>query len=262
MAARFVLTRKEASTMKLFLDTADIEEIRDIAAWGILAGVTTNPSLMAKAGRGDYKAVAQEICYIVQGPVSAETVSLDAEGMIAEATEFATWSPHVVVKIPTIAEGLKALSRLRELKVDTERLCQGCPWFGQCDTPIDLARDLARSWGIRTNATLVFSATQALMAATAGASYVSPFVGRLDDAGNDGMQIIADIVAIFQNYGIESEIITASVRHVMHMVEAARLGADIATVPYAVMQKALTHPLTDVGVKRFLEDWAKVAPPS
>lgn len=246
--------------MKLFLDTADIEEIREIAEWGILSGVTTNPSLMAAAGRGDYKAVAQEICYIVQGPVSAETVSLDAKGMVAEATEFATWSPHVVVKIPTIAEGLKAMSHIRELKVDTECLCQGCPWFGKCDTPIDLARDLAHRWGIRTNATLIFSASQALMAATAGASYVSPFVGRLDDAGNDGMQVVADIVELFQNFGIETEIITASVRHVMHMVEAGRLGADIATVPYAVMKKALSHPLTDIGVKRFLDDWAKVAP--
>lgn len=247
--------------MKFFLDTANIEEIREIAEWGILSGVTTNPSLMAQAGRGDYKAVAQEICYIVQGPVSAETVSLDAEGMITEAKEFATWSPHVVVKIPTIEEGLKAMSRIRKLEVDLDRLCQSCPWFGQCDTPIDKARDLAANWGIRINATLIFSAAQALLAATAGASYVSPFVGRLDDAGNDGMQVIADIAEIFQNYGIGAEIITASVRHVMHVIEAARLGSDIATMPYAVMRKALTHPLTDVGVERFLADWAKVVPP-
>lgn len=246
--------------MKLFLDTAKIEEIREIAEWGILAGVTTNPTLMARAGRGDYKAVAQEICYLVQGPVSAEAVSLDADGMVAEAKEFATWSPHVVVKIPTIEEGLKAISRIRKLKVDTDRLCGGCPWLGKCDTPIDQARELAKNWGIRINATLVFSAAQALLVATAGASYVSPFVGRLDDAGNDGMQVVADIAEIFQNYGFEAEIITASVRHVMHIVEAARLGADIATVPYAVMKKALTHPLTDVGVKNFLADWATVSP--
>jgi transaldolase len=246
--------------MKFFLDTAKIEEIREIAEWGILSGVTTNPSLMAQAGRGDYKAVAQEICYIVQGPVSAEAVSLDAEGMTTEAKEFATWSPHVVVKIPTIEEGLKAMSRIRKLEVDLDRLCQDCPWFGQCDTPIDKARDLAANWGIRINATLIFSAPQALLAATAGASYVSPFVGRLDDAGNDGMQVVADIAEIFQNYGIEAEIITASVRHVMHVIEAARLGADIATIPYAVIRKALTHPLTDVGVERFLADWAKVVP--
>jgi transaldolase len=167
--------------MKLFLDTANIEEIREIAAWGVLSGVTTNPSLMAQAGRGDYKAVAQEICYLVQGPVSAEAVSLDAEGMTAEAKEFAVWSPHVVVKIPTIEEGLKAMHRIRKLKVDLDRLCQGCPWLSRCDTPIDKARDLAAQWGIRINATLVFSAAQALLAATAGASYVSPFVGRLDD---------------------------------------------------------------------------------
>lgn len=246
--------------MRFFLDTAKIEEIREIAEWGILSGVTTNPTLMARAGRGDYKAVAQEICYIVQGPVSAEAVSLDADGMAAEATEFATWSPHVVVKITATEEGLKAMNRIRELKVDTDRLCQGCPWFGKCDTPIDRACELAKNWGIRVNATLVFSATQALLVATAGASYVSPFVGRLDDAGNDGMEVVADIVEIFQNYGIETEIITASVRHVMHIVEAARLGSDIATVPYAVIKKALTHPLTDVGVKSFLADWAKVAP--
>lgn len=247
--------------MKLFLDTAKIEEIREIAEWGILSGVTTNPTLMARAGRGDYKAVAQEICYIVQGPVSAEVVSPNADGMVAEAKEFATWSPHVVVKIPAIEEGLKAMSRVRKLKVDTGRLCQGCAWFGKCDTPIDKARKLAKSWGIRVNATLVFSATQALLVATAGASYVSPFVGRLDDAGNDGMQVVADIVEIFRNYGIEAEIITASVRHVMHIVEAARLGADIATVPYAVMKKALTHPLTDIGVESFLADWATVVSP-
>ena len=246
--------------MKLFLDTARIEEIREIAEWGILSGVTTNPTLMARAGRGDYKAVAQEICSIVQGPVSAEAVSTEAEGMAAEAREFATWSPHVVVKITTTEEGLKAINHIRKLRVDTDRLCQGCPWLGQCDTPIEKARELARHWGVRVNATLVFSATQALLAATAGASYVSPFVGRLDDAGNDGMQVVADIVEIFQNFGIETEIITASVRHVMHIVEAARLGADIATVPYAVIKKALTHPLTDAGVKSFLDDWAKVAP--
>jgi transaldolase len=248
--------------MKLFLDTAKITEIREIAEWGILSGVTTNPTLMAQAGRGDYKAVAQEICYLVQGPVSAEAVSLDADGMIAEAEEFAAWSPHVVVKIPTIEEGLKAISRIRKRKVELNRLCQGCPWFGKCDTPIEMARDLAASWGIRINATLVFSAAQALLVATAGASYVSPFVGRLDDAGNDGMQVIADTVEIFDNYGIEAEIITSSVRHVMHIVEAARLGSHIATVPYGVMKKALSHPLTDVGVKSFLADWAKVAPAS
>jgi len=248
--------------MKLFLDTAKIEEIREIAEWGVLAGVTTNPTLMARAGRGDYKAVAQEICYIVQGPVSAEGISLDAPGMVAEAEEFATWSPHIVVKITTTEEGLKAISHIRKLGMDADRLCQGCPWFGKCDTPVEKARELAENQGIRVNATLVFSAAQALLVATAGASYVSPFVGRLDDAGNDGMQVIADTVGIFQNYGIEAEIITSSVRHVMHIVEAARLGANIATVPYAVIKKAITHPLTDAGIKGFLADWAKVAPSS
>lgn len=243
--------------MEIFLDTASIEEIKKAAEWGILSGVTTNPSLMAKAGRTDYKAVAQEICYIVQGPVSAEVVGTDADTMVEEAKVIGQWSPHVVVKVPITEEGLKALNRIYQLEVDPETLCQGCPWFGKCDTDIETARELAEAWGIRTNATLIFSANQALLAATAGASYVSPFVGRLDDAGHDGMEIVETIAEIFDTYGIETEIIAASIRHPLHMTQAALVGADIATVPFSVLAQAIKHPLTDVGVQKFLADWEK-----
>jgi transaldolase len=246
--------------MKLFLDTADIEEIREIAGWGILSGVTTNPSLMAQAGRSDYKAVTQEICYLVQGPINAEVVSLNVDGMVAEAEKIATWSPYVVVKIPTIEEGIKTLSRIRRLEVDLEHLCEGCPKLGECDTGIDKGREIASRQGIRTNATLIFSATQALLAMIAGASYVSTFVGRLDNAGQDGMQVIADIAQILRNYDFHAENLVASVRHVGHLLEAAKLGADIATVPYGVIKEALAHPMTDLGLQGFLADWAKVAP--
>ena len=245
--------------MQIFLDTAKIEEIREAVELGVISGVTTNPSLMMRAGRGDYKAVAQEICYLVQGPVSAEVTSTEAEEMVEQAKAIAQWSPHVVVKIPVTAEGLRAIHALSKLTPDPDNICQGCPWRGKCQTDPDVAHDLALTWGIRTNATLVFSANQALLAALAGASYVSPFVGRLDDAGNDGMQVVADIVEIFAAYGFETQVIAASIRHPMHIVQAALLGADIATVPYAVLMKAIKHPLTDVGIERFLADWAKVS---
>jgi transaldolase len=243
--------------MEIFLDTASIEEIKKAAEWGILSGVTTNPSLMAKAGRTDYKAVAQEICYVVQGPVSAEVVGLDADTMVEEAKAIGQWSPHVVVKVPITEEGLKALSRIYDLEVDPETLCEGCPWFGKCDTDIETARELAEAWGIRTNATLIFSANQALLAATAGASYVSPFVGPLDDAGHDGMEIVETIAEIFEMYGIETEIIAASIRHPLHITQAALAGADIATIPFNGLTQAIKHPLTDVGVQKFLSDWEK-----
>lgn len=243
--------------MDIFLDTANIDEIREAAEWGIISGVTTNPSLMMKAGRADYKEVAQEICYIVQGPVSAEVVSTDADGMVEEAKVIGQWSPHVVVKVPVTGEGLKALHRIYQLEVDPDTLCHGCPHFGKCDTDIETARELAADWGIRTNATLVFSANQALLAAKAGATFVSPFVGRLDDAGHDGMEIVETIAEIFETYGIETEIIAASIRHPLHITQAALAGADIATVPFAVLSQAIKHPLTDVGVQRFLADWEK-----
>ena len=244
--------------MEIYLDTANIEEIRQASELGVISGVTTNPSLMMRADRSDYKEVTQEICYIVQGPVSAEVTALEADEMVAQALEIAQWSPYVAIKIPVTAEGLKAISVLFDLEVDPDSICQGCAWQGQCGTDADLARDLALTWGIRTNATLVFSANQALLAALAGASFVSIFVGRLDDAGNDGLGVVADTAEIFENYGLDAQIIAASIRHPMHITEAALLGADIATVPHAVLMKALKHPLTDVGVERFLADWAKV----
>ena len=245
--------------MRIFLDTAKIEEIREVVEMGIISGVTTNPSLMMKAGRSDHMSAVREICYLVQGDISAEVVSNEAQGMLAEAREIATWSPHVVVKIPSTPTGLKAMRQISEEDVDLERLCQGCPWFGKCDTPIEEARELAELWGIRINATLVFSVNQALFASTAGASFVSPFVGRLDDIGHDGMQLVADIVRVFETYAMPTEVIAASIRHPLHVEQAALAGADIATVPNGVLMKALRHPLTDAGVERFLADWNSVS---
>jgi len=211
--------------MKLFIDTANVEHIREVASWGVLSGVTTNPSLIAKEGR-DFRTVIGEICAIVDGPISAEATSEKADGMVKEARELSSWHPNVVVKIPMTAEGLKAT--------------HAC------------ARE-----GIRTNVTLVFSPTQALLAAKAGASFVSPFVGRLDDIGHDGMALVSTIVRIYGNYDIPTEVIVASVRNPMHVVEAATMGAHIATVPYTVFKQMLAHPLTDKGIAAFLDDWAK-----
>jgi transaldolase len=245
--------------MEIFLDTARLEEIRTATEMGLICGVTTNPTLMAKAGHKDYKDVTREVCSIMQDRISVEVVSTTAEAMLAEAKEIATWSPHVVVKIPAIPEGLKAMNWLSDEEVDGNRLCQGCPWSGDCATDITSARELVSTWGIRVNATLIFSANQALFAANAGASFVSPFVGRLDDIGEDGMALVEDIVTIFDTYGIDTQVIAASIRHPLHITQAALAGADIATVPYDVLMKALHHPLTDAGVERFLADWAKVA---
>lgn len=211
--------------MKLFLDTANIKEIREAVSWGIISGVTTNPSLMERA-KADYKNSIKEICEIVKGPVSAEVLARDAEGMIKEATKLSEIDEHVNIKIPIGKEGLKAIKELSAM-------------------------------GIKTNCTLIFSANQALLAALAGATYVSPFVGRLDDIGNDGMQIVADIMQIFRNYCIESQVIVASVRHPEHVKQAALIGADIATVPFAVLEKMVQHALTDKGIERFLEDAKK-----
>ena len=209
--------------MKFFLDTANVEKIREFAEIGLVDGVTTNPTLIAKEGR-DFYEVIKEICSIVDGPVSAEVTALDAEGMIEEARELSKLADNVVIKIPMTKEGLKAVNVLSKE-------------------------------GIKTNVTLIFSANQALMAAKAGATYVSPFVGRLDDIGQNGMQLIAEIVQIFRNYDIKTEIIVASVRHPMHVIEAAELGADIATIPFAVLDKMFNHPLTDKGIDAFMKDW-------
>ena len=213
--------------MKFFIDTANIEAIREAKAMGVLDGVTTNPSLMAKEGRRDTDTLLKEICDLVQGPVSGEVVATDAEGMIAEGRRLAAISEHMVVKIPTILEGLKAIKTL--------------------------ADD-----GIRVNATLCFSASQALLVAKAGAAYVSPFVGRLDDISEDGMGLIEDIVAIYENYDYPTEVLVASIRHPRHVVEAALLGADVATIPPQVIRQLVGHPLTDKGLDAFLADWRKL----
>jgi transaldolase len=213
--------------MRLFIDTADIREIEEAVDWGIISGATTNPTLVSTQGKVDFKAHIQRICELVQGPVSAEVVSLDAENMLKEAREIATWSPHVVIKVPMTAEGMKA------------------------------TKVLARE-GIKTNVTLVFSPNQALLAANAGATYVSPFVGRLDDAGHDGMAVVAEIVQIYRQYSYSTQVLAASIRHPLHCVVAAKMGADVATVPFKVLKQMFQHPLTDAGIARFLADWKKV----
>jgi transaldolase len=210
------------------LDTANIDEIQTGVSWGVISGVTTNPSLIARERfKVSFKSAVKMICDVVKGPVSAEVVSLDAEGMIREARELSSLSPHVVVKIPITKEGLKAIHTVTQL-------------------------------GIRVNCTLNFSANQALLAARAGAAYVSPFLGRLDDVGNEGMRVVREIVQIFRNYDeIGTQVIAASIRSPVHVIEAARAGADIATMPFSVVEQMVKHPLTDVGVKRFLDDWEK-----
>ena len=209
--------------MKLFIDTANLEEIKEINSWGVLAGVTTNPSLIAREKR-DFKETVTEIAGMVDGPISAEVVSLTATEMVAEAAPLTAIHPNIVIKVPMTAEGLKATSMFREK-------------------------------GIKTNVTRVFSAAQALLAAKAGAAYVSPFLGRLDDIGHDGMDLIREIVTIFDAHLIETEIISASIRRVTHVTEAAAAGAHIATIPYGVFQQMVKHPLTDAGIERFLKDW-------
>jgi transaldolase len=213
--------------MKFFIDTANLEAIKEIKAMGMCDGVTTNPSLMAKEGNTDTDSVLKAICDVVQGPVSGEVTALDAEGMIAEGKHLAAISEYIVVKIPTTYEGLKATAALA-------------------------------AEGIPVNATLVFSSSQALLVAKAGAAYVSPFVGRLDDISEDGMQLISDIVDIYENYGYETEVIVASVRHPLHVVDSALLGADIATIPPEVIKKLVAHPLTDKGLAGFMADWDKL----
>ncbi len=212
--------------MKFFIDTADVKEIREAAAMGLVDGVTTNPSLVAKTGR-KFRDVLLEICDIVKGPVSAEVVGTTYDVMMKEARELAGLRPNIVVKIPLIPEGLKAV-----------RTCT--------------------DEGIKTNVTLCFSATQALLAAKAGATYISPFVGRLDDVSTSGMQLISEIVQIYDNYGYATEVLVASVRHPMHVQEAALIGAHVATCPLSVLLQLSKHPLTDVGLSKFLADWEKV----
>ncbi|RLA82304.1 MAG: fructose-6-phosphate aldolase [Deltaproteobacteria bacterium] len=212
--------------MKFFLDTANLDEIRRGIQMGLVDGVTTNPTLISKEGREFWELVS-EICRMVDGPVSLEVTALEAEGMIKEARELAKIGENVVVKIPMTEEGIKAVKRLE-------------------------------AEGVKTNVTLVFSPLQALIAAKAGASYVSPFIGRLDDISTEGMRLVEDILTIFSNYDIFTQVIVASVRHPMHVLEAALLGADIVTMPFRVMEQLFRHPLTDIGLERFLKDWEKV----
>jgi len=212
--------------MKFFIDTADVNEIREAHTLGLVDGVTTNPSLIAKSGR-KFKDVIKEIAAIVDGPISAEVISLDAEGMVKEAKELVKIHKNIVIKLPMTPEGLKACKTLT-------------------------------AKGIKTNVTLIFTPMQALLAAKAGATYVSPFVGRLDDISQDGMGIIEEIRTIFDNYGYTSEIIVASIRNPIHVLNSALIGADICTIPYSVMLQLSKHPLTDAGIKKFLEDWEKV----
>jgi transaldolase len=212
--------------VKLFIDSANLEEIRKTWELGVICGVTTNPSLVAGEGR-NFLQVLQEIIAVVDGPISAEVISLEASGMIAEARPLAAIHPNIVIKIPMTADGLKAVAVLN-------------------------------SEGIRTNVTLIFSANQALLAARAGASFVSPFVGRLDDVGQDGIFLVEEIIDIFRQHAISTQVIAASIRNPLHVIQAARAGAHIATIPYSVFQQMLKHPLTDAGIARFLADWEKV----
>ena len=212
--------------MKVFIDTANVDDIKKANDWGIVDGVTTNPTLVAKEGK-DFKALINEILSIVDGPISAEVISTDSEGMVQEALEMSKWSENIVIKIPMIPEGLKAVKILNEK-------------------------------GIKTNVTLVFSVNQAILAAKAGATYVSPFIGRLDDIGHNGMQIIQDMAQIYKSYNFKTEIIVASIRHPLHVIEAAKTGAHVATIPFGVIDKMFKHPLTDIGLENFLKDWNKL----
>lgn len=214
--------------MKFFIDTANVDEIREAATLGVLDGVTTNPTLLSREkGKGTFREILREICAIVPGPVSAEVVALDAEGMVKEGKELCTIADNIIIKVPCIREGVKAMG-------------------------------MFKSEGIQTNATLCFSANQGLLVAKAGATYVSPFVGRIDDVGNPGMELVRELVTIYNNYGFETRIIVSSVRHAQHVYEAALMGAHVCTIPFKVIEQLIKHPLTDVGIERFLADWKKV----
>ncbi len=216
--------------MHIFLDTANIDQIRKAAKLGVVSGVTTNPTLVSKEGTADYQAVVREICSIIPGPVSAEVMAEEVQEMVEQSRSISAWAPNVVVKIPATAAGLEATSILNQD-------------------------------GVKVNMTLCFSVNQALLGALAGAAYVSIFVGRLDDAGHDGMQVVGDVVEVFQQYQLSTQVIAASIRHPEHCVAAAKAGAHIATVPYSVLMQMINHPLTDVGVTRFLADWQRVSQP-
>jgi transaldolase len=212
--------------MKIFIDTANLEEIKEVASYGLLDGVTTNPSLISKEKHKDVKKFYEQVCSIVAGPVSAEVIAQDTEGMLSEGREYSKIASNIVIKVPLITEGLKAVKRFTEE-------------------------------GIKTNVTLCFSPSQAVLAAKAGAAMVSPFIGRLDDISQPGMQLIEQIVQIYRNYNFSTEVLVASVRHPMHFVEACLIGADICTIPFKVIEQLAKHPLTDLGLEKFLSDWKK-----
>ncbi|MFH0971583.1 MAG: fructose-6-phosphate aldolase [Candidatus Micrarchaeota archaeon] len=212
--------------MKLMVDTANLNEVKEAAGWGVLSGVTTNPSLLAKEGK-DFKQTIVEICNLVDGPISAEVLSTTAEKMVAEGKDYSKWHRNVVIKLPMTEEGIKACSRLSKE-------------------------------GIRCNVTLVFTSNQALLAARAGAYLVSPFVGRLDDISEDGIALVRDIVEIYKIHQVKTHVLAASIRHPIHVIGAAKAGADFATIPFAVLKQMFKHPLTDAGVKKFMEDWKKM----
>ncbi|MBA7710712.1 Transaldolase [subsurface metagenome] len=214
--------------MQIYLDTANIDQIKEAARLGVISGVTTNPSLVSREGKADYEAVVKEICSIIPGPISVEVLVEKSKDMIEQAQKIAAWAPNVVVKIPATADGLEATSTLAKKK-------------------------------IKVNFTLCFSLNQAILGALAGATYVSPFVGRLDDAGHDGMEVVRDIVDVFEYYEFDTQVIAASIRHPQHCLAAALAGAHIATVPYKVLTQMIQHPLTDVGVARFLGDWQRLS---
>ena len=214
--------------MQIYLDTANIKEIKEAARLGVISGVTTNPSLVSREGKADYEAVVKEICSIISGPVSVEVLVEGVKPMTQQAKVISSWAPNIVIKIPATTDGLEVTSALAKEK-------------------------------IKVNFTLCFSLNQALLGARAGAAYVSPFVGRLDDAGHDGMEAVRDIVDVFAYYGLDTEVVAASIRHPQHCVAAAKAGADIATVPYKVLMQMIKHPLTDVGVARFLGDWQRIS---
>lgn len=241
--------------MQIYLDTANIDEVREMARLGVIRGVTTNPSLMAKESGATYKDTVQELCSLVHGHISAEVISLKADEMVEEAMAIAEWSPNAVVKVPLLPEGLAAISMIAKRQLRPQTTCRDCRWQEGCEE--SYAGSEGQAPTMRTNATLAFSTNQALLAAEAGATYVSPFVGRLDDIGHDGMAMVAEIVDIFDYYGLETQVIAASIRHPLHVTEAAKAGAHIATVPYAVLKKSMRHPLTDLGIERFLADWKK-----
>ena len=215
--------------MKFFIDTANVEDIREAYSWGVVDGVTTNPTLVAKEGR-DFKETILEICKLINGPVSAEVVSLDTEGMLREARQISDWHPNIVIKIPMTKNGMAAVKQLKQE-------------------------------GIKTNVTLIFTANQALLVSKAGATYVSVFAGRLEDTGQDAMEVVQDAVNAIETYGFNSEVIVASIRNPFHIVQAARIGAHVATIPFGVLDKMFKHPLTDSGIEQFLKDWESVPKP-